>query len=248
VKKIIIVIVVFIVGYFGFQYFFNKEKTKAEEAKGQLVEEKDKDWVSLFDGKTFKGWHNYKSDSISSQWQIVDSAMVFTPHPDKPSGINNLVTDKEYTNFKLSIDWKISEAGNSGIFWGVFEGGDYSVPYQTGPEIQILDDERHPDNAYLTHRAGSLYDMIAPSEVTVKNAGQWNTCILEINHSNNSGKVWLNGTLIVSFPVHGEEWNALIVNSKFKDWGGFGIYRTGRLGLQDHGNIVSFKNIKIIEL
>ena len=78
-------------------------------------------WVYLFDGKSFNGWHNYRTDSISEEWQVVDSIMVFKPHPDRIHGINNLITDKEYTNFVLSLEWKISKEGNSGVFWEVFE-------------------------------------------------------------------------------------------------------------------------------
>ena len=247
-KKVIIVIVVFVLGYFGFQYLFKKDKTETPEINVQTEVEKSSDWVSLFDGKTFKGWHNYATDSISDQWQIKDGAMVFTPHPDKQGGVNNLVTDNSYTNFKLSLEWKISEAGNSGIFWGIFEDDKYSVPYQTGPEIQVLDNLKHPDREKETHRSGALYDMIAPSHDVTKKVGEWNTCVIEINHKTNTGNVWLNNVNTVTFPVNGNEWDVMVSKSKFKDWPGFGKYKTGKIGLQDHGNVVSYRNIKIKEL
>ncbi|REE83390.1 uncharacterized protein DUF1080 [Lutibacter oceani] len=237
-KKIVLFIAVFAIGFFGTKYFLNTNKAT----------EDNNDWVSLFDGKTFNGWHNYNTKTISDEWQIIDGAMVFTPDPNKDGGINNLVTDNDYTNFKLSIDWKISEGGNSGIFFGVFEDEQFSVPYQTGPEIQVLDDLQHPDKENVTHRSGSLYDMIAPSEEAVKNVGEWNTCIIEINHKTNSGNIWLNEKKIVSFPVEGAEWDTMVSKSKFKDWPAFGKYKTGKIGLQDHGNSVSFRNIKIKEL
>lgn len=230
-KKVLIVIVAFTVGFFGFKYLFGSQS---------------ENWVSLSDGKTFSGWHTYGSEGVSDHWKIIDGAMVFTPNPDR--GSSNLVTDKEYTNFRLSLDWKISEGGNSGIFWGVFEDEKYGQPYQTGPEIQVLDDLRHSDGEEPDHRAGSLYDMIAPVQETANKVGEWNTCVIEIDHLNNSGKVWLNEVEIVSFPVHGEKWDAMVDNSKFKGWEGFAKYRTGRIGLQDHGNVVSYKNVKIIEL
>lgn len=223
-------------------------KEASAEATIENIEAKEVEWVSLFDGKTFKGWHNYATDTISDQWQISDGAMVFTPHPDKQGGVNNLVTDSTYTNFKLSLEWKISEGGNSGIFWSVFEDDKYSVPYLTGPEIQVLDDLKHPDKENATHRSGALYDMIAPSQNVVKEVGEWNLCVLEINHKTNLGKVWLNDVKIVEFPVNGEGWNALIANSKFKDWDGFGKFATGKIGLQDHGNQVWYRAIKIQEL
>jgi len=205
------------------------------------------EWISLFDGKTFKGWHNYANDTISNQWQIENGVMVFTPHPDKQGGINNLVTDNTYTNFKLSLEWKISKGGNSGIFWGIFEDDKYSVPYQTGPEIQVLDNLNHPDANVggKKHQAGALYDMVKPSQDVTKPVGEWNKCVISINHKTNEGNVWLNDVKIVEFPVHGKEWNTMIANSKFKDWEGFGKFKTGKIGLQDHGNKVWYRNIKI---
>ena len=182
------------------------------------------------------------------QWQVVDSALVFTPNPEKNHGLNNLMTDSTYTNFILSLDWKISEGGNSGVFWGVFENENYTLPYLTGPEIQILDNEGHPDSENKTHLTGSLFDMITPSENVALPVGEWNTMVLEINHKTNTGNVWLNGKQIVTFPISGPEWDNMIQNSKFKDWKGFGSYKTGRIGLQDHGNAVSFKNIKIKDM
>jgi hypothetical protein len=90
--------------------------------------------------------------------------------------------------------------------------------------------------------------MITPSENVALPVGEWNTMVLEINHKTNTGNVWLNGKQIVTFPISGPEWDNMIQNSKFKDWKGFGSYKTGRIGLQDHGNAVSFKNIKIKDL
>ena len=245
-KKVIIVIVAFAIGFFGFKYFFGKNKTA--EAVEKVSIENEENWISLFDGKTFKGWHNYGSKEILDQWKVVDGAMVFTPDSEVNAGLNNLVTDNEFTNFKISIDWKISEGGNSGIFWGVHESEEFSVPYQTGPEIQVLDDLKHSDRENKTHRSGSLYDMIAPSKDVVKKVGEWNTCVLEINHKTNKGKVWLNTIEIVNFPVNGEGWDSMVAKSKFKGWKGFGKFKTGKIGLQDHGNIVSYRNIKIKEI
>jgi hypothetical protein len=233
----------------GCENSIKKAKDEIENTDVSIAKDPSKlEWVSLFDGRTFQGWHNYNGTPISDEWQVIDSALVFTPNPDKDHGLNNLMTDSTYTSFILSLDWKISEGGNSGVFWGVFENEQYTLPYLTGPEIQILDDAGHPDGANKTHVSGSLFDMIAPSENVVHPVGEWNTMVLEINHKNNFGKVWLNGTEIVTFPVSGAEWDNMIQNSKFKEWKGFGTYKTGGIGLQDHGNAVSFKNIKIKDL
>lgn len=233
-----------------------KEKSKeapsnAEQSETEtMVEEKENEWTVLFDGTSFDGWHFYRGEGVTDPWKLEDGVMTFYPPSERPDGESyNIVTDKSYTNFVLSLEWKISEGGNSGIFWGVHEDEKFGQPYQTGPEIQVLDDDRHPDaNNGTTHQAGSLYDMIAPSQKTVKPAGEWNSVELMINHESNQGHVILNGTKVVEFPVHGEAWDEMVANSKFADWEGFGAYKTGKIGLQDHRDIVSYRNIKIKEL
>ncbi|MDG3582700.1 MULTISPECIES: 3-keto-disaccharide hydrolase [Galbibacter] len=224
----------------------SEETTTSKKEVAQATSAAKGEWKTLFDGTDFSNWHMYNTGKeVSSAWSIEDGAMVLTPGDHA----GNIVTNEEYTNFVLSLEWKISEGGNSGFFWGVQEDEKYHEPYQTGPEIQILDNEKHPDaKAGKSHQAGALYDMIAPSEDVAKPVGEWNTCVLEINHNTNKGTVTLNGTKVVEFPVHGAKWDELIANSKFKDWDGFGVYETGKIGLQYHGNKVSFRNIKIKEL
>jgi len=223
------------------------EEKKQEEAMQQETESPEpvaEEWITLFDGSSYDAWKGYLSDSIYPEWTIEDAAMAFTPSDNHG---RNIISKEAFTNFELSLDWKVSEGGNSGIFWGVHEDAKFKEPYQTGPEIQVLDNERHPDakvNGKL-HQAGSLYDMIAPAQDVAHPAGEWNTCVIKIDHNTNQGSVTLNGTEIVKFPVHGEEWDAMVANSKFKGWEGFGKYQTGHIGLQDHGNKVWYRNIKI---
>jgi len=227
-----------------------ENKEEVQEEMTEVVEEKESEWITLFDGTNFDGWHMYNGGEVTEPWKIEDGAMVLYPPEERPEGANyNLVTDEEFTDFVLTMDWKIAEGGNSGFFWGVKEGEEYGQPYVTGPEIQVLDDERHPDAKNGEDRlAGSLYDIVPPSEKVVKPAGEWNSVELMINHKTKQGHVIQNGTKIVEFPVEGPEWDELIANSKFTDWEDFAAFKTGKIGLQDHGNVVAFRNIKIKEL
>src|SRR5690606_30240904 len=207
----------------------------------------DNDWTVLFDGSSFAGWHFYNGGEVGAPWALEDGAMVFNPPADRPQGTSyNLVTDKEYTNFVLQLEWKIAQGGNSGIFWGVQENDSLGQPYLTGPEIQVLDDERHPDAKNGPKRmAGALYDMVPPSENAVKPAGEWNQVEIMVDHGANQGHVILNGKKIVEFPVHGEPWQEMVSKSKFAGWEGFGAFETGKLGVQDHGDQVAFRNIRV---
>lgn len=202
-------------------------------------------WVKLFDGKTTTGWHSWQESSVKPQWKIEDGALVLTE-----KGGKDLVTDKEYGDFQLELEWKISEGGNSGIIYHVAEDKKYCCPYSTGPEIQILDDVKHPDakaGKDGNHKSASLYDMLPPSDFTAtKPAGEWNKAKVIIK--NGRGESWLNGKKLVEFSTVGPEWDKMVANSKFKTWDGFGVPQKGKIALQDHGNKVSFKNIRIKEL
>ena len=212
------------------------------------------DWESLFDGKTLNGWHRYNRKGVKPIWTAKKGILTFDPNLiQKGDYVHDLVTDKIFKSFQLSIEWNISEGGNSGIFWGVQEGEDLNKPYSTGPEIQILDNERHPDAKANPkfHQAGALYDIVQPSKDVCKPAGQWNHVLLTVDHRKNEGSVVLNGTKIVEFPLRGEKWESLISNSKFGDkckYKRFARLKSGKISLQDHGNKVSFRNIKIRRL
>ncbi|MUP47184.1 DUF1080 domain-containing protein [Gramella sp. BOM4] len=221
---------------------------QTETAQTNMTEEKQDEWQPLFNGNNLEGWKAYNSDQISEQWKVEDNAIVFTPM-ESVEGSENLITEEQFENFELSIEWKISEGGNSGIMWAVQEKEEFGEPYQTGPEIQVLDNERHPDAKNgLNRTAGALYDMVSPSEDVTKPAGEWNKEVIHIDYENNTGWVSLNGTRIVEFPLHGEKWQEMKNNSKFKDWENFGTTRKGHIALQDHGDKVWYRNIKIRKL
>jgi len=238
-----------------------KEKQKSTdnsaaeaEAQAEVVETQpaaqEGEWEVLFDGTSLDGWRGYLGETMPAAWKLEDGAMVFYPEARKEGENSNIVSKGTYTNFVLSLEWKISEAGNSGIFWGVKEDPKYGQPYATGPEIQVLDNDKHPDanRGGKTHQAGALYDMIAPSEDVTKPVGEWNHCVITIDHNKNMGKVVLNEVEIVNFPVHGEAWDAMVAKSKFAEWDGFGEFPTGHISLQVHGDIAAYRNIKITKL
>ena len=225
----------------------SQEKVETQNTVSSKETINKEGWTILFDGSSLDNWRGYLSEDIYPEWTIQDDVMVFTPGE---VGGKNIITKEKYTNFILSLEWKISEAGNSGIFWGVHEDEKFPEAYMTGPEIQVLDNEKHPDSFVGNgiHKAGSLYDLIGYPAEDIYPAGQWNLCVLEVNQTANLARVTMNEKTTISFPLHGVEWDKMVENSKFKDWEGFGKYRSGHIGLQDHSDQVSYRNIKIKKL
>lgn len=211
--------------------------------------DQEEDWIVLFDGTSTEAWHEYgkDNDTFPESWKVEDGALVFYPVKNEK---HNIVTDQEFESFELSIEWKISEAGNSGIMWGVQELEKYDEPYYTGPEIQVLDNQNHPDAKVngKSHQAGALYDMIEPAQDVTSPIGEWNTYVIRIDRQNNQGSVHHNGELITEFPVEGEAWNQMVAGSKFADWEDFGKFTSGKIALQDHSDKVAYRNIKIRKL
>ena len=241
-KKLIVLLIA--VSFFSCKK--EKEQTQAVKEEVTIETTQDNDWVMLFDGKSMDNWRGYGIDDNFPEWSIEGETLKFTPSEE---GGKNIITKKQYKNFMLSLEWKASKNGNSGVFWSIHEDlTKFKEPYQTAPEIQILDNEGHPDRFDETHRAGSLYDMIPCPTEHINPAGEWNWMVLEVNQDANQAKVRMNGKEVIKFPLHGEVWDKMIAGSKFNGWEGFGEYRTGHIGLQDHNDIVWFKNIKIKEL
>ncbi len=197
--------------------------------------------VSLFDGKSTNGWHSYLKSGPGA-WKVLDGVLQLDP---AAPGQGDLITDNEYENFDLKLEWMIAEGGNSGIIFGVHEDPSFDATYLTGIEMQILDDAKAEDNKLATHRAGALYDMKPPAS-PAKPAGEWNK--VEIKKANGHLTFWLNGKKVIDTQIGGPEWQAMLDKSKFKTWKGFAAYPKGHIALQDHGAVVSFKNITIKEL
>lgn len=206
----------------------------------QLTEhEKQQGWQLLFDGKSMSQWRTYQKRDINPKWQIENDAITLTQ-----GGAGDIITRQQFDDFELMLDWKISEAGNSGIFFLADETGKYVFSH--APEIQIIDNEKHADSKLDTHRSGSLYDMVAAPETAYKPAGEWNT--VKISLDDGVLQVWQNGVMTVHIVMHSSTWDKLVAASKFANWQGFAEQSKGHIGLQDHGDKVAFKNIKIREL
>ena len=223
--------------------------TVADTAKNSAAMANN-NWVSLYDGKTLSGWHSYGEDSAGKAWKA-DSAIHLDASTKKEWQTNeggDLVTDEEYENFDLKLDWKISEAGNSGIIFYLHEDTTkFKYTFQSGPEMQVADNEKNEDGKLEKHRAGDLYDLLSSSSAKiVKPAGQWNQ--VEIRSDRGKLDFFMNGQHTLSTTMWDDNWQKLIDNSKFKTMDGFGTYKKGRIALQDHGADVWFKNIMIKKL
>jgi hypothetical protein len=205
-------------------------------------QEKTEGWQLLFDGTT-KGWHKYGGGNMV--W-TADSSL----HLDasiKDAG--DIVTDEEFENFDLKLQVKIDTGGNSGVMFYVHEGTDsvkYYRSYFTGPEMQVLDNERHPDSKIHKHRAGDLYDLIACSKESAKPALEWND--YEIKADKGKLDLFVNGVNVVSTTLWDAAWKKMVAGSKFKEWPEFGTFKKGRFALQDHGHNVWYRNIRIRKL
>ena len=206
------------------------ELTAAEKAAG---------WKLLFDGKDASvSWRGYKKDKLPDDWKVEDGALV-------RHGGGDIITKEEFESFELSIDWKISEGGNSGVMFKVQETG--PAPYYTGPEAQILDNVKGHD----PQKAGWMYGLYPASEDKTKPVGEWNTFVLKCQKTaagTYKCEHWMNGTKYVEYEIGSADWAEKVAKSKFANWAGFGKAGKGHICLQDHGNEVAFRNIKIREL
>jgi len=206
-----------------------------------------KGWKLLFDGSTLTGWKTYNRTDMATSWGVKDGA-IFLDAKKGRSDIakGDLVTLEDYDDFEFSVEWKISDCGNSGIMYRIVEDPKYKQPYLTGPEMQVLDNKCHPDAKIITHRSGDFYDVMASKTENVKPAGEWNS--VKIIMKGYKLEQWQNGVRQIKLTLGSDEINAIVAKSKWKNQKDWGKALIGKIGLQDHGDAVWFRNIKIRSL
>jgi hypothetical protein len=238
--------------------------TSGESAEGPsdhntlTSSEQEEGWTLLFNGEDFSNWTGLGRDEIPpGHWEVVDGTIhkvesgdVPTAEDGQPLEGGDIMTTETYRNFELKLEWKTSEGGNSGIKYNVSDSLSTAHEPQyaaLGFEYQLLDDERHPDAEEANHRAGALYDLVAPNDRKSLNpAGEWNSARVVFRGSH--GEHWLNGEKVLEYDLDSAHFDSLFTESKYADIDGFRTRRAGHVVLQDHGNDFWFRNVKIREL
>lgn len=200
--------------------------------------ERQEGWKLLFDGTSTAGWRGYRARTAPSGWQVRDGALT------RVASAGDLITDGTYDDFELQLAWKVAPGGNSGIMYRVTEDADHT--YETGPEMQVLDDARHPDGRSRLTAAGAVYGLYPAPEGVVKPAGEWNQARIvargpHVEH-------WLNGVRVAQYELGSPDWERRVQAGKFARWPGYGRAKRGHIALQDHGDWVAYRDIKIREL
>jgi hypothetical protein len=193
------------------------------------------DWRSLFDGRTTAGWRGFRLDTVPGGWQVVDGALT------RVGEGGDIITTDQFANFELELEWNVVPGGNSGIMFRVTEDSD--ATYKSGPEMQVLDDAAHRDGQSRLTAAGANYGLDAAPAGVVKPAGEWNAVRLVVNGAH--VEHWLNGVKVVEYELWSPAWEAKVAATKFAQWPGYGRARRGHIALQDHGDRVAYRNIRI---
>jgi hypothetical protein len=207
----------------------------------------DSGWIFLFDGKTLRDWHTYGKKQAGAAWNT-DSNSIHLKSGIKngyqTAGGGDLVSNDSFGNFDLKLEWKIGKKANSGIM--IFVQDDpvkYKETWNTGPEMQVCDKDSNEDAHSPKHEAGDIYDLIASRTMAANPALEWNQ--VEIVSNNQRLDLYLNDVHIISAGLWDENWKKRIAESKFNDMPGFGSFHTGHIALQDHGEEVWYRNIRI---
>jgi hypothetical protein len=213
----------------------------ATELNTLTAVEKKEGWVLLFDGTSTKGWRGWKKDIAPEGWKAVDGALT------RVAKAGDLITVDQYGSFDFMFEWRIAKNGNSGVFFHVAEAPDLSNAYATGPEYQLLDNDGHPDAKNGPDRfAGGNYALHPPVNGVTKPIGEWNQSRIVVNGPHVVH--WLNGVKVVEYELWSADWKDRVQKSKFKAMPRYGLEKTGHIALQDHGDEVAFRNLKIKSL
>ncbi len=206
-------------------------------------------WKLLFDGQSTKGWHDFNKPDLGTAWKAEDGTLHLKGSKTngwQTANGGDIIYEEVYENFDLKIEWKVPVGGNSGVMFYAQEGAAYQYPWQTGIESQVLDNKEAGDSKIPKCKGGDLYDLVPCSVDVVKPAGEWNK--LEIISNNGKLILILNDTKVIDMTIWDDNWKKLIAATKFKDMPGFGMFRSGKIALQDEGNDVWYRNIMIKKL
>ncbi len=198
--------------------------------------EQQEGWRLLFDGRTTAGWRGYRRETVPPGWKVVNGSLVRAA-----ADAGDIITIERFRDFRLALDWKVSDGGNSGIFYRATEEGDYI--WQSASEMQVLDDARHADGRSPLTSAGSNFALYPAPRGAVRPAGEWNSAELIVDGTH--VEHWLNGVKLLQFELTSPEWSQRVSNSKFAAMPLYGRAAEGYIGLQDHGDRVEFRNIRI---
>ena len=212
-----------------------------QEAMNALGErEASEGFELLFDGESLDRWRGYGRDDVPAGWRAEDGTLTFAPGAES----GDIITRETFADFDLRLEWKLEPSGNSGIMYGVVEGPEWS--YHSGPEMQVLDNAGHADGANPLTSAGAAYGLYGPSADVTRPVGEWNEA--RIVRRGDHVEHWLNGTRIVEYELGAEEWKALVADTKFARWPDYGAHHEGHIALQDHGDRVWYRNLRIRRL
>lgn len=196
-------------------------------------------YTLLFDGKQTDQWRGFKKDSFPAGWVVQDGALA------RVESGGDIITREQFDSFELRLEWKISPGGNSGIMWHVIESDAVQATYQSGPEMQVLDDSGYPTNEAF-HSAGACYELYAPTVSAARPIGEWNQ--VRVRVVGDHVEQWLNGVKVCDYVVGSKDWNQRLQASKFASEPYFAVARKGHIALQDHQSPVWFRNLRIRRL
>jgi hypothetical protein len=216
---------------------------RAEEPNTLTQAEKNDGWQLLFDGKTTAGWRGYKSTEMPASWKAENGSLLSRHAQGDTTG--DIVTAEEYGNFELTLEWKMTKGGNSGVMYRATEDGENV--WETGAEYQILDNTGHMDGLNPLASAGACYAVFAPAKDMTKPLGEWNQTRIVANGKH--VEHWMNGEKLLEYDVDTELWRAHVKTSRYYltayGKGSWGLSPKGHIALQDYGGAIEFRNIKI---